>query len=140
MHIHINEFWDCLDNEDNLSVEVTMWDVTGAQVGYLPRTQAGASAPAKMGSKLEDPLVITAEWAKGGYIQFQLGPLGFNTNDDKDAKKPTHCNWGGYDPRGGPTCWATGPDGRPIPIRGAYAKNQVDCWFPSVSTCGYLDP
>ncbi len=117
-----------------------MWDGVGTQIGYMARTQAGASAAAKMGSKLEDQLVITPEWAMGGYIQFQLGALGFNTNDDTDDSKPTHCHWGGYDPRQGPTCWATSPGGQPVPIPGAYAKNQVDCWFPSVSTSNPLEP
>jgi hypothetical protein len=70
-------------NEDNLSVEITMWDGAGVQVGYMARTQEGASASARMGSKLEDQLVVAPEWADGGYIQFQLGALGFNTNNEK---------------------------------------------------------
>ena len=133
MHIHVNEYWDCLDNSDNLSVQVTMWDAVGGQVGYMPRTQAGASASANMGSKLEDQLVITPEWANGGYIQFQLGALQFNTKDDTDNSKPSYCNWGGWDPREGPTCYIGGPDGTPTPIHDAFSLNQIDCWFPRVS-------
>lgn len=74
-----------------------------------------------------------------GYIQFQLGALAFNTKDDTDASKPTHCNWGGFDPRQGPVCWAPTPGGGVVPIRGAYSKNQIDCWFPSVSALCSLD-
>lgn len=116
-----------------------MWDGVGKEIGYMARTQAGASASANMGSKLENLLVITPEWARGGYIQFQLGALGFNTKDDTDDSKPTHCHWGGYDPRQGPICYVDSPPGGPTPIRGAYSRNQVDCWFPSVSASNYLD-
>lgn len=56
----------------------------------MARTQAGASAAAKMGSKLEDQLVITPEWANVGYIQSQLGPLGFNTRDNTHNSKSAH--------------------------------------------------
>lgn len=112
-----------------------MWDGKGTQIGYMKRTQAGASASAKMGSKLEDLLVITPEWAKGGYIQFQLGALGFNTEDDTEYLNPAKagCHWGGFDPRQGPVCFVSPGDGAIIPVPGAYSKNQVDCSFPSVS-------
>lgn len=109
-----------------------MWDGAGTKIGYMKKTQAGASASARMGSKLEDLLVITPEWARGGYIQFQLGPLGFNTIDDTDDSKPTHCHWGGFDPREGPPCWVPTP-GPPVRNPAALSINQVDCWFPSVS-------
>jgi hypothetical protein len=132
--IHINEYWSCLDDANNLSVEITMWDSTGTQIGYMNRTQAGASASAKMGSKLEDQLIVTPEWAKGGYIQFQLGSLLFNTNDDRDKSKPTHCNVGGYDPREGPRCFIPHPPGAPTYDPKAVAIQQIDCSFPAVSS------
>ena len=147
IHIHINEFWDCNDASDNLSVQITMWDSTSTQIGYLPRTQAGASKSATMGSKLEDELIITPEWAKGGYIQFQLGDLAFDTNIDTLKsnpngvnKRPIHCRVGGYNPRQGPRCFLDGPGGPTVPNPGAYALNQIDCSFPSVSLSIPPDP
>ena len=132
VHMHINEYWSCLDDANNLSVEITMWDSTNTQIGYMKRTQAGASASARMGSKLEDQLIITPEWANNGYVQFQLGSLQFNTNDDTDSSKPVHCHWGGFDPREGPQCYLPGPTG-PIQNPKAVSINQIDCYFPAVS-------
>lgn len=133
IHIHIREFWDCHDDANNLSVEITMWDGAGVQIGFMKKTQAGASASAWMGSKLEDPLVITPEWANGGYIQFQIGLLGFDTHTDTDDSKPTHCHWGGFDPRDGPTCVVAIPPNPPRYYPDALSINNIDCWFPSVS-------
>lgn len=133
VHIHVKEYWGCLDDANNLSVEIEMWDSSGAQIGYIKRTQAGASAYAKMGSKLEDPLIVTPEWAQGGYIQFQLGGLNFNTLNDKDQSKPVYCNVGGYDPAEGPKCVIATPRGPPIYYPDAVSIAQMDCFFPAVS-------
>lgn len=128
IHIHVTEAWDCLDDSDNLSVEVTMWDIS-AQIAYLRRTQAGASASAKMVSKLELPLVITPEHGTNvyGYMQFQIGNLGFNSKDDTDTTKDTWCKSGGWDPRIGPEC--VDPDGIPIP------NALAVCAFSQTSHC-----
>lgn len=133
IHIHVKEYWSCLDDANNLSVEIQMWDSTGAQIGSIQRTQAGASASAKMGSKLEDQLIVTPEWAQGGYIQFQLGGLNFNTLNDKDQSKPVYCNVGGYDPAEGPKCVIPVPRGPPIIDHNAVSIAQMDCFFPAVS-------
>ncbi|KAK2781569.1 hypothetical protein FQN53_000510 [Emmonsiellopsis sp. PD_33] len=131
MHIHIWEYWGCLDDENNLSVKIQMWDGAGNQIGMMERTQAGATGPAHMRSKLENELIITPEWAKGGYIQFQLGDLQFNTNDDRDENKPVFCRVGGWDPRQGPQCWIAAPPGPPIYYSKAVSIAQMDCWFPA---------
>lgn len=109
VHVHVREYWGCLPNEDNLSVEVNMWDSANKLIGTIKRTQAGATGPLPFGSKLEDYLVITPEWGSNGgdgYVQFSIGNLHFNTNDDKD--KIPGCKIGaeghGWDPRQGPTC------------------------------------
>lgn len=60
-----------------------------------------------MTSKYEDELIVTPEWAQGGYIQFQFGGLNFNTLYDRDKNKSVYCNVGGYDPRQGPKCVAS---------------------------------
>lgn len=133
VHIHVKEYWGCLDDANNLSVEIEMWDSTGAQIGNIKRTQAGASASAKMGSKLEDQLIVTPEWAQGGYIQFQLGGLNFNTLNDKDQSKPVYCNVGGYDPSQGPKCVVAIPRNPPIYYPDAVSIAQMDCFFPAVS-------
>ncbi|KAI9785906.1 MAG: hypothetical protein M1839_008172 [Geoglossum umbratile] len=133
VHIHILEYWGCLDNDNNLSVDITMWDSASTQIGHMGRTQAGASASAKMGSKLEDQLIVTPEWAKGGYIQFQLGGLQFNTNDNTDSSKPVYCNVGGYDPRQGPRCYIFVGDQVVFDPK-AVAIAQMDCFFPAVSS------
>lgn len=138
VHIHIREFWGCLDDANNLSIEIEMWDSANTQIGYTKRTQAGASASARMGSKLENELVVTPEWAKGGYIQFALGDLQFNTNDDRDNTKDVFCNVGGYDPREGPQCYIPVPEGAPIYDPDAVAIAQMDCYFPAVSS--FLSP
>lgn len=41
VHIHVKEYWSCLDAANDLSVEISMWDSTNAQIGYMKRTQAG---------------------------------------------------------------------------------------------------
>lgn len=133
IHIHVNEYWGCLDREHNLSVQVVMWDSTGKEIGRQDQTQAGASAAARMRSKLEEHLIISPQWADGGYIQFQLGILHFNTNSDRDKTQPSYCNWGGYDPREGPVCVIVVPDSPPIYFPDAESTNQIDCWFPAVS-------
>lgn len=114
-HIHVNEYWGCLDDANKLSVEITRWDSSNKKIGYLHRTQAGASASASMKSKFENTLVITSELARGGYIQFALGGLQFDTisnlvKTDDEAKKARdskklYCFVGGYDPKEGPKCW-----------------------------------
>jgi len=134
VHIHIYEYWSCLDNANNLSAQITMWDSTNIQIGYIARTQAGASASAKMGSKLEDQLIVTPEWANGGYIQFQLGSLQFDTNADRDSSKSVYCNVGGFDPRQGPECYVEVPSGPPVYNPNAVSIAQMDCFFPAVSS------
>ena len=106
-----------------------MWDSTNTKIGYIGRTQAGASGSARMNSKLEDQLIVTPEWANGGYIQFQLGNLNFNTKDDKDSKKQVYCKVGSFDPARGPNCLF--PD--------AVSIAQMDCFFPAVSGCTTKD-
>jgi hypothetical protein len=124
IHFHVNEYWDCLPDENNLSVEIAMWDSTAPtdshQIGYMARTQAGATQSAQMGSKLEDQLIITPEH-QGDYIQFQLGDLHFKSTDEQDTTQPKKawCKIGGWDPRGGPTCLTL-----PVPFRGTSVSNS----------------
>jgi hypothetical protein len=135
-HIHVNEYWGCLDDANNLSVDIQMWDSKGQLIGTLPRTQAGAAASARMGSKFENQLIVTPEWAQGGYIQFALGDLMFSSLD-LDQSKPSFCKVGGYDPKEGPKCVINPPAGRgsiPRLDPGAISVRQMDCWFPAVST------
>ncbi|KAI9784926.1 MAG: hypothetical protein M1816_000562 [Peltula sp. TS41687] len=101
-HIHVNQFEDCGDDTKNLSVEVFMWDVAGNQIGYEARTEAGATNPLSMKSKLESPLVITPEH-RGDYIQFTLGTENW-TSRDNNQDALVYCNTGGWDPREGPSC------------------------------------
>jgi hypothetical protein len=133
VHMHVDEYWSCLDNANNLSVEINITDSKGTLIGYMPRKQAGASASARMGSKFEDYLIVTPEWARGGYVQFSLGGFQFNTADDKDKSKPTYCIWGGYNPKEGPKCWIVDPTGGAVQDPDAVAINQIDCYFPAVS-------
>ncbi|KAL2060154.1 hypothetical protein VTL71DRAFT_9976 [Oculimacula yallundae] len=99
VHIHINEYWDCHDNWNNLFVDIDIWDTAGTLIGHLDRTQAGASASARMGSKLEDQLVVTPEWARRVYSISARG------------SRIQH----------GPQCFITDPNGNPIPVIGAYS-------------------
>jgi hypothetical protein len=132
--MHIYQYWGCVGgDENNISVKVKIRDSTDALIGSMDRTQADATTPAHMKSKFEDELIITPKWAEGGYIQFQLVTFAFNTNSNRNEAEPTHCRCGGFGPGEGPTCWIdTG--GFPIEHPVAVAINQVDCWFPSVST------
>jgi hypothetical protein len=102
-------------------------------MGYMPRTQAGASASAKRDSKLEDFLIVTPEWASEGSIQFQLGNLQFHINDDRESSKPVYCSIGGYDPKQGPQYYVPNSvTGDPTYVVDAVAIAQMDCYFPAV--------
>ncbi|KAI9781208.1 MAG: hypothetical protein M1816_002468 [Peltula sp. TS41687] len=101
-HIHVNGFQDCSIDTKDLSVEVTMWDIAGNQIGYVEATKADATNLLSMESKLESFLVITPEhW--GDYIQFSLGAESW-TSRDNDNASGAYCNTGSWDPRDGPLC------------------------------------
>jgi hypothetical protein len=99
-HIHVNELAACAEEDEDLEVEVTMWDVKGTQIGYQALIQAGAKQPLKMKSKLENLLEVTAEH-KGDYIQFTVGSESW-TSKDNDKSASNYCNTGGWDPREDP--------------------------------------
>ena len=97
-------------------------DVSGAQIGYVDRTVAGAGNPLMMKSKLENTLEVTPENQKD-YIQFTLGGQSWATNKDNDESAPTYCKVGGWDPRAGPLCneFDSGT--------AQESKRQMDCYF-----------
>lgn len=99
-----------------------MWDVSGAQIGHVDKTKAGAGNTLMMKSKLEKTLEVTPE-NQHDYIQFTLGGQSWATNKDNDESAPAYCNVGGWAPRSGPVCNILGGD----TIR--EAKRQMDCYF-----------
>jgi hypothetical protein len=144
--IHVIEFKDChTDPQVDLSVQVEVWDAAGVILGLQPRTQAGAVNPAQVKSKFEDTLVVTPEHAQGGYVQFAIGGLLFDSINNKvDPNDPNprpdiFCYVGGWDPTSGPRCVIPPPggDGPPIYDPTATSILQMDCWLPAVSTCPF---
>ncbi|KAI9830702.1 MAG: hypothetical protein M1826_004531 [Phylliscum demangeonii] len=100
--IHANEIQICGSATEDLSVEATVFDGAGNQIGYVRQTKAGATNPLSINSKLEDGLVIIPEH-QGDYIQFYLGTQHWRSTDtDKDAA--VYCNLGGWDPAQGLAC------------------------------------
>lgn len=97
-HIHVNEIWTCAGNSDNLLVEITMWDNAGKQIGYVKPTEAGATTPLSMTSKLENSLVVIPEH-QSDYIAFSLGAQAWPSSQDQKTNPQTYCNVGGWDPR-----------------------------------------
>ncbi|KAI4098029.1 MAG: hypothetical protein L6R37_006724 [Teloschistes peruensis] len=77
-HVHVSEYEKCGPDKSDLSTEVTIWDVGGNQIGFQSVTEAGATNPLPVKSKLEDPLVVTPEH-KGNYVQFALGTENFDS-------------------------------------------------------------
>ncbi|KAI4952592.1 hypothetical protein J4E91_003064 [Alternaria rosae] len=106
-HIHVNEYKSCDSHDDNLSVEITMWDASGAQIGHVDKTKAGAGNTLMMKSKLEKTLEVTPE-NQHNYIQFTLGGQSWATNKDNDESAPAYCNVGDWAPRSGPCPWGGG--------------------------------
>ncbi|KAF2689866.1 hypothetical protein K458DRAFT_95905 [Lentithecium fluviatile CBS 122367] len=122
-HIHVNEFQLCAEETADLAVEITMWDVGGAQIGYQHDTEAGDGHPLKMKSKLEALLEVTPEH-RGDYIQFTLGTESW-TSKDNDKGALAYCNTGGWDPRENP--WSDPFFECPY---GSYIRQrQMDCYF-----------
>jgi hypothetical protein len=143
VHMHIYEYWGCKGGHtDKLSVQVELRDRKNQMIGQMRRTQAGVSAPVLVKSSFEQELVITPEWHQGvrsandGWIEFQLGDLKFDTRGKSGG---AHCNWGGFDPRQGPTCWIDDGNGGVISMPQAVAINQIDCWFPAVRSFSVYD-
>lgn len=101
-HVHVNEFDNCEPETRDLSAEVTIWDVGGNQIGYQSRTEAGATKPLSVNSKLEAPLIVIPQH-QNDYVQFSLGSENFNSKQ-KDKSALSWCSTGGWDPR---------DDGRP---------------------------
>ncbi|KAL8717462.1 MAG: hypothetical protein Q9181_008324, partial [Wetmoreana brouardii] len=101
-HVHVNEFEDCRGDKNDLSTEVTIWDVGNNQIGYQSTKQAGATDPLPVKSKLEDVLIVTPKH-QHNYIQFTLGTEGFDSNQ-QDQTQLSWCSTGGWDPREGPAC------------------------------------
>ena len=101
-HVHVNEFEDCEDDKHDLITEVTIWDVAGKQIGYQKATEAGATDPLSVRSKLEDPLVVTPEH-RHNYVQFALGTENFDSRQ-QDQTGLAWCSTGGWDPKEGPYC------------------------------------
>ncbi|KAH7063582.1 SGNH hydrolase-type esterase domain-containing protein [Macrophomina phaseolina] len=90
VRIHVQEWWGCpsYDDENNLSIAADIWD-NDVNIGSVKHTSAGATAPLSLASKFEQFMVITPEWADGGYVQFALGSLSFNTlNNTNQAFYP----------------------------------------------------
>lgn len=101
-HVHVSEYEKCGPDKSDLSTEVTIWDVGGNQIGFQSVTEAGATNPLPVKSKLEDPLVVTPEH-KGNYVQFALGTENFDSRQH-DQTALSWCSTGGWDPREGPIC------------------------------------
>jgi hypothetical protein len=91
-HININE-WN-MNPPNQYSVEVTMYDNDGNQIGYTPRTPASDAKPYHMASKLEAKLRIIPESNKD-YIQFYLPSQAWTTGMT-DSKKVQYCTVGDY--------------------------------------------
>ncbi len=101
-HIHVNEIEYCGGDARNLAAEVFIWDVGGNQIGHQSATEAGATKPLSVKSKLEAPLLVTPEH-RGDYVQFGLGTEQFNSKQ-ADQTALSWCITGGWDPREGPAC------------------------------------
>lgn len=65
-------------------------------------TEAGATDPLSVKSKLETPLIVIPEHQKD-YIQFALGKENFDSTQH-DQTALSWCSTGGWDPSQGPTC------------------------------------
>lgn len=101
---HVTEYWSCFGDEaHNLSVEVTIWDVAGNQIGYVNRTIFAPTWPLRMKSKLEDLLVVTPQ-PQNDLLQFVLGQQNWTSLED-NRYAPAWCEPARWWPRGGPECY-----------------------------------
>jgi hypothetical protein len=99
------EYWDCLDNLDNLSVETWLLDSTSKLIGRLNRTQAGMHSPVSMGSSFEETIVITpSHEGEQGTVWFELGGLKWRSGDGFDEGRPER-PWCFQEEWSAPACW-----------------------------------
>jgi len=103
--INLMEYWDCLDEYDNLSAEVWILDSSSIIIGQLNRTQAGVHAPIEMGSKFEEFIEITPlHDGDQGTVKFELGTLTWTSTDELDPDEPAKPWCVQVDWRA-PACW-----------------------------------
>lgn len=101
-HVHVSEIHNCMGDAHNLDTEVTIWDVGGNQIGHQSSTEAGATDPLSVKSRLEALLVVVPEH-QHDYIQFTLGTENFDSTQ-QDQTALSWCSTGGWDPKEGPAC------------------------------------
>ncbi|KAH0538552.1 hypothetical protein GP486_008770, partial [Trichoglossum hirsutum] len=72
----------CVTDTKDYNVDVGISDgaVKPNTIGQASETEAGATNPLSVKSKLEHPLVITPEH-QGDYVQFTLGGLSWKSSD-----------------------------------------------------------
>ena len=108
------------ENDGKYGCEVRIFDNGGKSdtIGWQVHTDCSTDKPLSVSSKLENPLIVTPE-ARGDYVQFQVGGIGFTSKDKA-------CSTGGWDGSDDPavsqSAFGAGPS------LTVFVSNSIDRW------------